>query len=147
MNNLSEVYAGTETGPLPQEIVKLMVEMPIDPVTRALPGNEHDFGVGWFGMGLGVTSDGNSQGAWNKNGDLAGTSTFFQRNPDGAVWAATFNGRMDRDRDAYIYKLQSIIAGALENPTTGRSAAASTALPGARWQAPNSPAESPASRP
>jgi CubicO group peptidase (beta-lactamase class C family) len=127
MNNLSEVYAGAATGPLSQSTVDMMVEMPVNPATGSLPGDDVNFGTGWFGMGLGVTSEGNSVAAWNKNGDLPGTTTLFQRNPDGTVWAATFNGGISgNSHDAFVASLQQIISDALYVAPTANSASVST---------------------
>jgi CubicO group peptidase (beta-lactamase class C family) len=116
MNNLSQVYAGTATGPLTQAMVRGMVSEPTSQATNGESDNEVDFGFGpgFFGMGLGVSPRGDSKAAWTKDGDLTGTSTFFERYPDGTVFAATFNSRATNT--SYRNALENIISQVFYKP-------------------------------
>ncbi len=114
MDNLNQVELGATTGPLTQQTVQLMISRPVDPLNDLLPADEANFGPGWFGMGLGVTSEGSSAASWNKNGDLPGTTTFFQRNPDGTVWAVTFDGGISsKVHSQFAASVQQVISDAL----------------------------------
>jgi CubicO group peptidase (beta-lactamase class C family) len=116
MNNLSQVYAGTTTGPLTRAMVRLMVSEPMSQATNGPPDDESDFefGRGYFGMGLGVSTRGDSHDAWTKDGDLTGTSTFIERYPDGTVFAATFNS--SPTHASYRTTLEKIVSQVFYKP-------------------------------
>jgi hypothetical protein len=126
MDNLSQVYNGTATGPLLQSTVQIMVSPPISPGTGLLPAN--DSANHWFGIGLDVYPNGNPGASWEKYGSLSGTSAFVQRYVNGTVFAATFNARLNQNPDGYAARLQQIVSDALyEHPVARDETVTATA--------------------
>jgi CubicO group peptidase (beta-lactamase class C family) len=121
MNNLNQVYAGTATGPLTQRMVDRMLSEPMSKATNGEPDDETDYqyGPGYFGMGLGVSPRGDSHAVWTRDGDLAGTTTFFERYPDGTVFAATFNSTPTSE--SYRSTLESDLSQLLFSPPVAKS--------------------------
>ena len=114
LNNLSQVYVGTATGPLSQVTVQSMVAPPVNPATGQLPTNDSD--SHWFGLGLDIYASIVSGESWERFGSLDGTSSFMERSANGTILVATFNSRMNQNENGYVSQLQKIVTAALFSP-------------------------------
>ena len=121
LNNLSQVYAGTATGPLTQATVDGMVAPPVNPATGQLPSEPNTY---WFGEGLDIMPNGPAGQTWEKFGGLSGTSAVMERFLDGTIVVATFNAA----QSGYFDQLQQIVTAALYSPPVASDSSTSTSV-------------------